>query len=76
MDKNIIKTSFCKWISPINFKNPYKHVQRLNQDYYTKKLTTEAYLKLMLFAQLHESESLHAMSDALLDDDLQKALGL
>src|SRR5690625_1615290 len=76
MDKNRLKTSFCKWISPINFKNLYEQVQLLNQDYYTKKLTTEAYLKLMLFSQLHETESLHAMSDALLDDDLQKALGI
>lgn len=79
MDKNKLKTSFCKWISPINFKNLYNQGKLLNQDYYTKKLTTEAYLaylKLMLFAQLHETESLHAMSDALLDDDLQKAWGL
>src|SRR5699024_10000794 len=36
---------------------------------------TEAYLKIMLFAQLHETESLHAISDALLDGDLQKAIG-
>lgn len=75
MDKNTRKSSFSKWISPINFGNLYDQVKLLNQDYYTKKLTTEAYLKLMLFAQLHESESLHAMSDALLDDNLQKALG-
>ena len=45
------------------------------QDYYTKKLTTEAYIKLLLFAQLHEFESLEEMSDALLDEDLQKTLG-
>src|SRR5699024_7462972 len=76
MDKNTGKTSFSKWISPISFRNLYDQVKVLNQDYYTKKFTTEVYLKLMLFAQLHETESLHAMSDALLDDDLQKALGL
>src|SRR5699024_2221600 len=76
MDKNRLKTLFCKWISPINFKDLTEQVQLLNQDYYTKKLTTEAYLKLMLFSQLHETESLYAMSDALLDDDLQKASGL
>lgn len=29
----------------------------------------------MLFAQLHETESLHAMSDALLNEDFQKAVG-
>src|SRR5690625_6896918 len=75
MDKNIRKTSFCKWVSPINFKKLCEKVEILNQDDYTKKLTTKAYFKLMLFSQLHETESLHAMSDALLDEDLQQALG-
>src|SRR5690625_5196661 len=75
MDKNTRETSFCKWISPIDFKKLCEKVEVLKQDYYTKKLTTAAYLKLMLFAQLHETESLHAMSDALLDDDLQQELG-
>lgn len=45
------------------------------QVYYTKKLTIEAFLKIMLFAQLHETESLHAISDALLDDHFQQAVG-
>ncbi len=75
MDKNTLKTSFGKWISPINMKRLSKQVDILNQDYYTKKLTTEAYLKIMLFAQLHETESLHAISDALLDEDFQKSVG-
>src|SRR5699024_6507345 len=56
-------------------KNLSKQVDFLNQDYYTKKLTTESFLKIMLFAQLHETESLHAMSDALLNEDFQKAVG-
>ena len=75
MDKNTLKTSFGKWISPINMKKLSKQVDILKQDYYTKKLTTEAFLKIMLFAQLHETESLHAISDALLDEDFQKAVG-
>src|SRR5699024_2205279 len=75
MDKNTLKSSFGKWISPINMKKLSKQVEILQQDYYTKKLTTEAYLKAMLFAQLHETESLHAISDALLDEDFQQALG-
>jgi len=29
----------------------------------------------MLFAQLNEAESLHAINDALLDDNFQKAVG-
>src|SRR5690625_1729979 len=75
MDKNTLKTSFGKWISPLNMKKLAKQVDILRQDYYTKKLTTEAYLKIMLFAQLHETESLHAISDALLDEGFQQALG-
>ena len=44
-------------------------------DYYTKKLTTESFLKL-LFAQLEEIESLHALADCLFDDQLQKEINL
>src|SRR5690625_5851051 len=74
MDKNTLKTSFGKWIYPVNMKKLSEQVDILKQDYYTKKLTTEAYLKIMLFAQLHETESLHAISDALLDKNFQKAV--
>jgi len=33
-------------------------------------------MKLMLFAQLHATESLYAMNNALLDDDLKKSFSL
>jgi IS4 transposase len=75
MDKNTLISSFGKWVSPINIQKLSEQVEELKQDYYTKKLTTEAYIKLLLFAQLHETESLQAMSDALLDEDLQRTLG-
>lgn len=75
MDKNTLLSSFGKWVSPINIEKLCEQVEELKQDYYTKKLTTEAYIKLLLFAHLHETESLEAMSDALLDDELQKSLG-
>jgi len=75
MDKNTRKTSFGKWIAPINTKKLLKQVENNKQDYYTKKLTTESYIKLMLLAQLQGFESLEAMSDALIDDGLQKVLG-
>lgn len=45
-------------------------------DYYTKKLTTESFLKLLLFAQLEEVESLHELSNCLFDDQLQKEIDL
>jgi IS4 transposase len=75
MDKNTLFSAFGKWISPINIQKLYEQVEELKQDYYTKKLTTEAYIKLLLFAQLHGMESLHEISDALLDDHLQATLG-
>ncbi|MDM8101712.1 IS4 family transposase [Oceanobacillus oncorhynchi] len=76
MDKNTRKNAFGKWIAPINFKKLFEQVTIHQQDTYTKKLTTEAYLKVMLYAQVHETEGLQALSDALLDGDFQKASGI
>jgi len=75
MDKNTLISSFGKWVSPINIQKLTEQVKESKQDYYTKKLTTEAYIKLLLVAQLHEFESLEEMSDALVDEDLQETLG-
>jgi IS4 transposase len=75
MDKNTLISSFGKWVSPINIQKLTEQVKESKQDFYTKKLTTEAYIKLLLVAQLHEFESLEEMSDALVDEDLQKTLG-
>lgn len=75
MDKDTLLSSFGKWISPINFNLLCEQVESLKLDHYTKKLTTESYLKLMLLAHLDEWDSLHEMSDALVDEELQKAVG-
>ena len=75
MDKITLFSSFGKWVSPINLKKLNKQVEVIKQDRYTKKLSTGSYIKLLLFAQLNEAESLRAISDALLDDDLQDELG-
>jgi len=76
MDKNTLLSSFGKWVAPINFLKLDEQVQAIQQDKYTKKLTTKAYLLLFLHAHLHEKESLRAISAGLLDEDFQKALGL
>src|SRR5690625_916249 len=76
MDKNTLFSSFGKWIEPINVLNIQERVDELQQDKYVKKMTTKAYLLLMLHAQLHEKESLRAISDGLLDEDFQDELGL
>ncbi|MBG9654092.1 DUF4372 domain-containing protein, partial [Bacillus firmus] len=76
MDKITRKNSFGQWFSPINLQLFEEQVKTMKLDYYTKKLTTESFLKLLLFAQLQEIESLHALSDSLFDDQLQKGIDL
>jgi len=76
MDKITRKTSFGQWFSPINLSVFEVQVKTKKLDFYTKKLTTESFLKLLLFAQLQEIESLHALSDCLFDDQLQKEVDL
>uniref|UniRef100_A0A1S2LIV8 DUF4372 domain-containing protein n=1 Tax=Anaerobacillus isosaccharinicus TaxID=1532552 RepID=A0A1S2LIV8_9BACI len=74
MDKITRKTSFRQWFSLINHELFDDQVKTLKLDFYTKKLTTESFLKLLLYAQLEEVESLHALSDCLFDDQLQKGI--
>ena len=51
-------------------------VAAYQSNYYTKKLTAESFLKLLLYARLHEVESTHALSDCLLDYCLQTGTDL
>ncbi|WP_425388470.1 hypothetical protein, partial [Bacillus solimangrovi] len=37
-------------------------MKNLELDYYTKKLTTKSFIKLLLIAQLQDVESLHLLS--------------
>ncbi|WP_071460333.1 IS4 family transposase [Bacillus massilinigeriensis] len=76
MDKVTRKTSFGQWFSSINLPLFEEQVKTLKLDLYTKKLTTESFLKLLIYAQLQEVESLHALSDCLFDDQLQKEIDL
>lgn len=76
MNKIARKSIFHQWFSPINLQIFEESVKAMKLDYYTKKLTTESFLKLMLFAQLDDVESLHALSDYLFDENLQKDTGL
>jgi IS4 transposase len=75
MDKDTLLSSFGKWVSRINFQKFHDHIQAIQQDKYTKKLTTPAYLTLFLYAHLFEKESLRAISDSILDEELQQAVG-
>jgi IS4 transposase len=76
MDKNTRKTSFEQWVSPISNKLFENQVKNLHLDYYTKKLHMASFMKLLLFGQLHETESLRALSDCVFSEELQQATNL
>ncbi|WP_332651874.1 IS4 family transposase [Lysinibacillus sp. 54212] len=76
MDKFTRKTSFEQWFSPISSTKLEELVEAYQLNYYTKKLHIASFLKLLLFAQLNETESLRAVSDTLFSDDLQKVTDL
>lgn len=76
MDKFTRKTSFEQWFSPISSKKIEELVEAYQLNYYTKKLHIASFLKLFVFAQLNETESLRAVSETLFSDDLQKTTNL
>ncbi|MGG3232971.1 IS4 family transposase [Priestia flexa] len=76
MDKFTRKTSFEQWFSPIFSTKLEELVETHHLNYYTKKLHITSFLKLLVFAQLNEIESLRAVSETLFSDDLQKATDL
>lgn len=76
MDKFTRKTSFEQWFSPISQTKLEELVEIHQLNYYTKKLHIASFLKLLLFAQLNEAESMRAVSLKLFSDDLQKVTGL
>lgn len=76
MDKFTRKTSFEQWFSPISSKKIEELVEAYQLNYYTKKLHIASFLKLFVFAQLNETESLRAVSETLFSDNLQKATNL
>jgi len=76
MDNHTLLSSFGKWLAPICTKMFTTAVEECQQDKYTKKLTTTAYLKLFLLAQLQGREGLRHIADDVLCEDLQRELGL
>ena len=76
MDKFTRKTSFEQWFLPISSTKIEELVESYQLNYYTKKLHLTSFLKLLLFAQLNETESLRAISDTLFSNGLQKATNL
>lgn len=76
MDKITRKTSFEQWLSPISTVLFEEQVNAHRLDYYTKKLYMASFTKLLLYAQLHGTESLRAISDCTFSEELQEASNL
>ena len=76
MDKFTQNNSFTQWLSPINQNLFDDQVRKYQLNYYTKKLFMKPFISLLLHAQLHETESLQAISDGLFSEELQQSLGL
>ena len=75
MDKDTTTSTFVKLLNPLNLKNALSSF--LNLDAYVKKLTTEKWLYLMIFAQLHQLPSRKQLVTKLQGtEDLQKAINL
>ena len=76
MDNRTLLSSFGKWLAPICTRMFTTAVAECQQDKYAKKLTTTAYLKLFLLAQLQSREGLRHIADDVLCKELQRELGL
>jgi Transposase DDE domain/Domain of unknown function (DUF4372) len=76
MDKDTLFSSFGKWVAPICTKTFKDRITTKQQDKYTKKLTTLAYLKLFLHAQLQQRDGLREIADDVLSEEFQRELGL
>ena len=57
MDKSTRKTSFTQWMSPLNPTLFEEQVAIHHLNAYTKKLYMASFMKLLLYAQLHQTES-------------------
>lgn len=70
------KTAFAQWTAPISNELFREQVQLHCLDHYTKKLHMASFMNLLLYAQLHETESLRAVSDSVFSEELQEATNL
>ncbi|SDN93836.1 protein of unknown function [Paenibacillus sp. yr247] len=76
MDEDTLFSSFGKWLEPICLKTFKERIAEVQQVKYVKKLTTPAYLKLFLHAQLQQRDVLREIADDVLSEEFQKELGL
>lgn len=62
MDKNTTKTVFKEYLHPMDEKVFFKMIEHMKIDHYVKKLTSIAFTKLFIYAQLLKLDSLDKIS--------------
>ena len=77
MDKDITKSTFLQYLTPINFEKFNEMIKSIGVDKYTKKLTTPKLIMILIYSQLTQADSLTHLSTIVSnDDDLQKMINL
>jgi Transposase DDE domain/Domain of unknown function (DUF4372) len=75
MDKDTAKSSFGQLVAPLNRDDVQEIVDVHRGDKYVKKLSTWAFLMLILQAQLLQKRGLRSLEQMLLNEHLQAELG-
>ena len=77
MDKDILFSSFGKWVAPINPELIQEWRDLSNLDRYVKKLNTTIFLLLFIEAQLQQRKGLRSIMHSLrADEEFQQTLGI
>src|SRR5690625_5195136 len=77
MDNHTTNTVFKKYINPLNFNVIQRMIDQSGIDQYAKKLLTPRMIKLFIYAQLKNLESLGRISDHVKrKKKVQKQIGL
>ena len=77
MDQGTTKTTFTEYLNGLDFLTILREVDRLNLDRYIKKLLTSKFLKLMVYAQTRQVQTLTDLSLHLREElALQQEVGL
>ncbi|QQE79491.1 IS4 family transposase [Alicyclobacillus sp. SO9] len=77
MDKDTTKSTFMKYLSPLDTEKMLDEIRTLGLDKYTKKLDAITFTQLLVFGQIQQVTSLTNLSGLLNEDPkLQAQLGL
>jgi len=75
-DKDTTKSTFYQLLKPVCNKNFYDQIDGLKVDKYSKKLSTEQLIILIIYAQLEQYGGLRDISNSLNENQFSRAINL